>query len=441
MELPPDLPGECIYPRADYCLPHIVLQEGDAAFARYAREAGALARDVKDEIAREEQRQSSLLACDDRLHATGLFILVAVLANLFFLLFLPRYMLYWIVSSFILYMVNPFILMIPTGGGKMALPDGKAIREFLRSIRGTGGVPFLMAGDMRAFGKVLWDTFFINCQPLAAGFGLIFGIDVLFALFSGYVAGFFEPGTAALITLQSLAIILFYTGVWYVKPYTTSFFLSLDVMRVSMQEKVRAGWRAAMRAVLLVTALGAASGVLAISAMLLPGMTLSTFLASVDLALGWSLLPIAAIFTSQVVIARYLQGAYSRELLLQVGDYKKFHVWREGILNQLATLPKTLEEIPTPGHLVDLMVELKRMQSDYRRMKLYTSEYHDLFGFFPVYLVLPDIRLILDRSRDVPRESAPEPGGQVRTESADRAIGYECQQSAGTHQYIISPDV
>ncbi|MDK2889552.1 MAG: hypothetical protein PWR21_183 [Methanoculleus sp.] len=401
----------------------MVVPEEDPAFARYAREAGALARDVEDEIAREEQRQSALLACDGRLHATGLFILAAVLANLLFLLFLPRYMLYWITSSFILYMVNPFILMIPTGSPETALPDWKAIRKFIGSIRGAGRITFLAVGDARVYWKVFWDTFFINCQPLAAGFGLIFGINVIFALFSGYMAGSLRPGAAALITLQSLAIILFYAGILYVRPYTTSFFLSLDGMWTTLQEKVRAGWRAAMRVILLVAALGAASGALAVSAMLLPGMTFSAFLASADLAPGWDLLPLAAVFASQVVIVRYLQGAYSRELFLQVGDYK-VHVWRDGILCRLAALPETPEENPTEEHLADLVTDLARMQSDYRRMKAYTSEYHSIFGFFPVYLVLPDLRLILDPNRDAPRKSGQEPGGGVRTEPADRTSGY-----------------
>ncbi|WP_292520052.1 hypothetical protein [Methanoculleus sp.] len=417
----------------------MVVPKRDLTFARYAREARALRRDVEDEIAREEQRQSSLLACDDRLHATGIFILVAALVNLLFLLILPRYMLYWIVSSFILYMVNPFILMIPTGGTWTTLPDRKTIREFLSSIRGIGQAPSVVAGDARVFGKVLWDTFFINSQPLAMGFGLIFGINVLFAVFSGYIAGSLEPATTALVTLQSLAIILFYAGILYVKPYTKSFFISLDGMRMSLQERVRAGWRAAMRAVLLVTALGAASGTLAVSAMLLPGMTLSTFLASVEIVLGWDLLPLFAVFASQVIIARHLQGAYSRELFLQVGDYK-VHVWRDGILNRLAGFPKTPEEIRGCGHLADLMAELTRMHGDYQRMMVYTSEYHSLFGFFPVYLVLPDIRLILDRSRDAPRKTVPETDSPVRTESTEQTAGYECRQHADTHQYITSSD-
>lgn len=401
----------------------MVVPEGDPAFTRYAREAGALARDVEDEIAREEQRQSALLAFDGRPHVTGLFILAAVLVNLVFLIVLPRYMLYWIASCFVLYMVNPFILMIPTGSPKTALPDWKAIAEFLGTLRGAGRISFLTAGDARIYWKVLWDTFFINCQPLAAGFGLLFGISVVFALFSGYMAGSLRPGAAALIVLQSLAIILFYAGILYVRPYTTSFFLSLDGMWTNLQEKVRAGWRAAMRLILLVAALGAASGALAVSAMLLPGMTFSTFLASADLALGWDLLPLAIIFASQVVLVRHLQGAYSRELFLQVGDYK-VHVWRDGILRRLAALPKTPDEIPTEEHLADLMTNLAQMQSDYRRMKAYTSNYHSLFGFFPVYLVLPDVRLILDRNRGAPRKSGQVPGGKVRTEQADRTTRY-----------------
>ena len=397
----------------------MVAPEEDLSFARYAREAGALARDVENEIAHEERRQSVLLACDGRLHVAGLFILAAIFVNLVFLIVLPRYMLYWIASSFVLYMANPFILMIPTGRPGTALPDREAIRNFFRSIRDTGRVPFPVAGDAKVFWKVLWDTFFINCQPLAEGFGMIFGINVLFALFSGYVAGSLESGAAALIALQSIAIILFYAGILYIRPYTTSFFLSLDGMWTTLQEKVRAGWRAATRVILLVAALATASGVVVISAMLLPGMTLSTFLASVDLGPGWDLLPLTAVFASQVVIARYLQGAYSRELFLQVSDYK-IHVWRDGILRPLAALPKTPEEIPAGEHLADLTTKLSQMRDDYRRMMVYTSEYHSLFGFFPVYLVLPDVSLILDRIRDAPRRPVPEPGGQVRTEPADR---------------------
>lgn len=411
----------------------------DVLFMRYAREAGALARGVKDEIAREERRQSSLLARDDRLHATGPFILIAVLANLFFLLVLPHFMLYWIVSSFVLYMANPFILMIPTGDGKATSRGMETAREILRSIREAGGVSCLVAHDARAFGKVFWDTFFINSQPLAAGFGLVFGINVSFAVASVCVAGSLEPGAAALITLQSLAIILFYAGIWHVKPYTTSFFLSLGEIRTNLQEKVQVGWWAAMRVVLLVAALGAVSGILAVSAMLLPGMTLSTFLASVDLGLGWGLLPLFAIFASQVVIVRYLQGTYSRELFLHVGGHK-IHALQDGILRRLAAVPRTPDEITDPDHLTDLIAELSRMQDDFRRMRVYTSACHSLFGFFPVYLVLPDISAILDRDRGTPPGSALDSKGRVHTEPADRITAYECREPAENHQYITSPD-
>ncbi|WOX55381.1 MULTISPECIES: hypothetical protein [unclassified Methanoculleus] len=397
--------------------------EKDTLFTRCAREAEALSRDVMDEIACEERRQSSLFARDDRLHATGPFILAAFLANLFFLLILPHhFMPYWIASSFILYMVNPFILMIPTGEGVTVSRGGETVREVLRSLRATRGGPHPAVHDLQALGKVLWDIFFINSQPLAAGFGLIFGVNILFALFCGYVTGSLETGTAALITLQSLAIVLFYAGIWYFKPYTTSFFLSLDVMRVTMQEKIRAGWRAAMQVVLVVAVIGAASGVLAVSAMLLPGVTFSTFLASVNLVLGWDLLLLAVIFASQVTIVRYLQGAYSRELSLQVSDYK-VHVWRDGILNRLAAFPKTPEELHGSGHLADLMANLSQMQRDYQRMKVYASEYHSIFGFFPVCLVLPDICRILDRSRDTPQKAVPEPDSGMRTERPSEPTG------------------
>lgn len=370
------------------------MEEG-ISFDAYAQELNRLRRSVEDEIAQEERRQNSLLAYDERLHSTGIFFLAGILLNLLFLILLPHYMLYWIISSFVLYMVNPFILMIPTHRESMALPDRHAIRGFLRAIRTIGATPYALARQKRNFGKVLWDVFFINSQPLAVGFGLIFGIDLLYAFFSGYLAGSFDSGAAALIALQSLAIIIFYAGIWYLKPYSTNFFVSLNGMRMSMQEKVQAGWRAALRVILLLAVLGAINGFLIVAAMLLPGMTLSLFLVSVDLALGWNFLPIAVIFLSQVVFIRYLQGSYSRELLMQVGDYK-VHVWEELVLRRLAALPKIPEDIPDQTHLDGLMAEVDAMNNHYLRMKIYRPEYHDLFGLFPVYLIVPDLHQIMD---------------------------------------------
>ncbi|MDD2788234.1 hypothetical protein, partial [Methanoculleus sp.] len=120
-----------------------------------------------------------------------------------------------------------------------------------------------------------------------------------------------------------------------------------------------------------------------------------------------------------------------------LGGYK-VHVLRDEILNRLTTVPRVPEEIQSTGHLSDLVAELSRMQSDYRRMQMYTAEYHSIFGFFPVYLVLPEIPVILDRSHGAPPKPTPEPEGLVHTEPADRTAGYECRKPAGTHQYIIS---
>jgi hypothetical protein len=394
----------------------------EGTFEAYVHELDLLRESVKGEIAQEEQRQNSLLAYDERLHSTGLFILSAILLNLLFLIVLPRYMLYWIISSFMLYMLNPFILMIPTDRQKASVPDRNTIREFMGMIRDIGGTPYTFTEQKKTFGKVLWDAFFINSQPLAVGFGLIFGADILFAIFSGYITGTLESGAAALIILQSLAIILFYAGIWQVKPYSTNFFLSLNGMRVNVQEKIRRGWRAAMRVILLIALMGALSGILVVSAMLLPGMTLSRFLISIDLSLGWSFLPIALIFLSQIIVVRYLQGTYSRELLLQVGDYK-IHVWQDVVLRRLDAFPRLPETVTEQEYLDGLMSELESLRSDYLRMRVYKPEYHDLFGLFPVYLVMPDFHLIMDWNTVVAPRHAPGSGKTAYLESVDQNAG------------------
>ncbi len=327
----------------------------------YFKELEAIRSNVLEDIALEEQKQNTLLAYNEKLHYTGLFILAALLVNIIFLIFLPRYLLYWIISSFILYMVNPFILMIPTNRTKATLPDRKTITEFAGVLRDIGVAKESRADQTKTIGKVLWDVFFINSQPLAIGFGLIYGLDILFSLHSGFIVGSLDRTAAMLITLQSLAIIIFYAVIWHIKPYNPRFFNSLVGMGQDVRKKIRTGWRQGMRVVLFVGALAAVSGVLVISAMLLPGMTLNTFLDSIDYSLGWSLLPIILIFLSQVIIARYLQGAYSKELLLQVGD-NKIQIFRDEILHRLTKLPRTPQEIESPGSLDPLMAEARIAQ-------------------------------------------------------------------------------
>ncbi len=361
-----------------------------------------LRNNVREEIVREEGKQNSLLAYNEKLHWTGLFILAAVLGNIVFLAFLPHYMLYWIISSFILYMVNPFILMIPTERSKMSVPDTGVITDFIGLLRDIGITKDSRADQTKTIGKVLWDVFFINSQPLAIGFGLIYGIDILFSLYSGFVADSLEPGTAILITLQSMAIIIFYAAIWHIKPYHSRFSKSIVGMSQDARRKIRTGWRAGLRVVLLVGALGALSGILIISAMLLPGMTLNNFLDSIDYSLGWSLLPTALIFLSQVVVARYLQGAYSKDLLLQIGD-DKIRTLREHLLTRLDDLAASIQR---SGMADDgIATEIKAMSVTYLRLRVYKTEYHDLFGFFPVYLVVPDLQIILDRNTAAVRKA------------------------------------
>ncbi|MDN7025318.1 hypothetical protein FGU65_10505 [Methanoculleus sp. FWC-SCC1] len=369
---------------------------------RHLRELENLRSNVREEIAREEQKQNSLLAYNEKLHWTGLFILAAVLGNVVFLLFLPQYMLYWIISSFILYMVNPFILMIPTERSKMSVPDPGAITEFVGLLRDIGIAKDSRSDQTKTIGKVLWDVFFINSQPLAIGFGLIYGINILFSLYSGFIAGSLEPGAAILITLQSLAIIVFYAAIWHMKPYHSRFSKSIIGMSQDARKKIRTGWRAGLRVVLLVGALGALSGILVISAMLLPGMTLNNFLDSIDYSLGWNILPTALIFLSQVIIARYLQGAYSKQLLLQIGD-DKIQTLRDHLLTRLDGLAASVQG--SGGADDSIAADIRAMSVGYLRLRVYKTEYHDLFGFFPVYLVVPDLQIILDRNTAAVRKA------------------------------------
>jgi len=375
---------------------------GEAMRDTYRAGHDALRGEVLSELQREEEKQDSLLGYNARLLHTGLFILAAILINALFIVTLPGYMLYWVISSFILYMVNPFILMIPGDKEKRAAFDTAAVQEIFDTVKDIVALRHALLDRKWTLGRMVWDAFFINSQPLATGFGCIFGINIIFAVIGSRTTGTLGDYTATLIILQSVAIIIFYAAIWRIKPYSQSFLNSILGMQKDARAEFRRGWRSALRVILFMGMLAAASGVLLVSAILLPGITFGSVLKSAGYAFGWSIFPIILIFLSQIVIVRYLQGAYSRELLLQFGDFKIRELQR--LLQAIpAVEPGSAGDAPpriTPADLADL-------HSRYIRISTYKTEYHDLCSFFPVYLLIPDIFLILQEPVDSPGE----PGG------------------------------
>jgi hypothetical protein len=318
----------------------------------------------------------------ERVVLTGSAAAVFILA-----LFLPDFFLFWIVASFLLYMINPFVMFIPSGGGGAPLPTMEEILAYTRKLKEIEALKGTVTSKTSGIAEVFWNLFFINSQPLAPAFWLIYSIDIIIAL-AGAASGLFGLRVALLVAVQSLAIIAFYAAIWRMKPYSPGFFRSVIDLRHDLSAGIRGGIRSAVT-ILLVIGVGAAiAGTLVISAMLLPGMTFNRLMDLEGISLLQSLLPVVPLLLAQIFTVRYIQGKYSQILLTGV-IRERLNILRNQMLPAAKSLEKRAEE---RGE--DVCEELDELRQQFVRLSMYHPERHRLGGAFTVYVILPNLRLI-----------------------------------------------
>jgi hypothetical protein len=340
---------------------------------------------ILSQIEEEKEKQSGLLRSDTKAHHNTLFIVGGLLANIIAASLLPNYLVYWIAASFFLYVLLPLVMLIPTQRKEVIFPAKKDLEKYLRIIEQYG-----LSRNTGTLGHILWNVFFINSQAIAIAYVMIFAIDLLFAALSGFFLHTLPSSTAIQVMLQSVAIILFFGGIWLYRPYSHHFMDSV----VSLHARIKVRLKKAWLVLLVVGAISAALAILVVTAMLLPGFILGEMVAAPDVVSAASAFPIFFIFLSQLAMVRYLQGVYSKDMVLALSE-KRVAALHE-ILPRLSGCPSEAEGDPalTPEECLQSYRDLKKL---YVQSKMYTYSFHHLFGYLPVYLAVPDFKLILDQ--------------------------------------------
>ncbi|TAJ43413.1 hypothetical protein [Methanofollis fontis] len=315
-------------------------------------------------------------------------ITVSVGVILVLLFALPDFFMFWIVASFLLYMVNPFMMFIPSGGAGPALPQRSEITEYIGKLKEIGAIKGAVTSNTSGIIEIVWNLFFINSQPLAPGFWLIYSIDILFALFRA-ITGKFDLMITLIIAVQSIAIILFYAVIWGMKPYSPGFFRNVIDIRQDVKEGIQGGIRSTVTILAFIGVGAAIAGTLVIAAMLLPGMTLNTLMDFENITLFKSLLPIVPILLAQLIIVRTLQGRASRLLLTDVNQ-TRVSALRERILPAAERIARSSRE---DGD--EYCAQLEDLENEFMRLSVYRPESHRIGGGFTVYMIVPNLRLIL----------------------------------------------
>jgi hypothetical protein len=339
---------------------------------------------VLSQIEEEKEKQSRLLRSDTKVHHNTLFIVGGLLANIIAASLLPNYLVYWIAASFFLYVLLPVVMLIPTQRKEVIFPAKKDLEKYLRIIEQYG-----LSRNTKTLGQIIWNIFFINSQALAIAYVMIFAIDLLFAALSGFLIHSLPPATAIQVMLQSVAIIIFFGGIWVYKPYSHHFMYSV----YSLHSRIKIRFKKAWKVLVIVGAISAALAVLVVTAMLLPGFILGEVVAAPDVVNAGSAFPLFLIFLSQLAMVRYLQGVYSKDMVLGLSE-KRVAVLKEILPRLPGCPPGESDRTLTPEECLQSYQDLKKL---YIQSKMYTYTFHHLFGFLPVYLAVPDFKLILDQ--------------------------------------------
>ncbi len=353
----------------------------------------------------------------------------AMLINLGLLLACTgEYYLYWIMASFIFLMINPFLLLLPTDAGDLKSyvryfndlrnRERMSLEEIIswESLEKSAAVPAdaiealkRLTQQRNSLYELGWNLFFINCQPLAPGFLVLFALSSVFALSGWIVNGEFASYSAVIVVIQSAAIIVFYAAIVYVQPYSRGFFAGILGMQSRLKERYNEAWTQGLKYALTAAVVTTVAGVISIAAIVLPGVTYNSFIsAEADIELGAGMF--ALIFLTQMIVVRHFQGGYSRTLVHSLLS-SRIETIREEVLLAVADLaPASLRDGVTPRMAEDL----ERITLDLARYRALKIDYASLFGYFPVCMVTPDVGAIMRVAEAVD-------GGRGRARSGEAA--------------------
>lgn len=337
---------------------------------------------IRGQIASEEKYSAVLDEAPRKLAHSRKFLFIPLLVYLTGALFsvlrdhtLENVLVLWISSVFILYMVNFFIMMIPSFGSDADIkiidkPIPDLIRDFLRLAN------LLKTVNKNKFTLVefFWNAFIINTKALAKGFSILF-ISNVFCAAILLMTGKIHWTTFLLLAGQTAVIILMYWKIVKAVPGTPGFFTKYGIPeeRMGIAKGVHVWLSIGIFSVLTVAIL--------IGAMVLPGMTLGDYLSDV------TLMPVE--YPLMLAVTLILLGLWMRYM----NGIESVKVMREMNATHLSVLKNDL--LPAAEKAEgEKLAELKRRFILLSMNKLIVQEF---FLRFPIYMLMPNIVIVADK--------------------------------------------
>jgi hypothetical protein len=282
----------------------------------------------------------------------------------------------FIAASFYLNMFYFVSLLIPTNSEKAGLSKTDIIRfhAWLRDIGVTSGTS--------GFTRLVINSFFINSRALSLGIGLLFSVDIIFALFSCITMNL-SLSTTIIVISQCGVIILFYLLVWKTEPFSTEFKRNVDQVRKRLSRENIPPW---LVSAIFMTGILLAVFLILTAIILLPGLTVTAFMSQSGLnELGSLVLLITILAVSQYFLIRHIHGITSHAMAARILDFQ------EESLKELAGIYSDRDT--GTSHQEEDSFELPALLIESR---FYSVQQHTLLGIFPVYTIDIDLSALMD---------------------------------------------
>ena len=371
----------------------------------YRRRKFKLLEQIDEESSKVQEEIENLSLFSLKLRYTTLIIALAVIALIAVFIQSPvNFFIYWLISSFVFLMFNPFIFLLPTGrerGVESARNKDFSTRGIVSDLKGSMKV---VKKEKKFFAEFGWKLFFINCQPLAPGF---IGIFLLSMIFGGmlYFWNIFDRFTFGMLLVQCFAIIVFYMGIWFVKPYSDEFLSYLLGLKVRAKKSYHTGFLTFFKYIMIIAVLAAVAGVVMLLALLLPGFTLGRILEDGSEE-EFKIIFFVIVLVSQVILVRYIQGGSSRRIVENFLRLKLLFL--EKLRSKMSSIePEGLnddDEIDPEDS--ELLISAERSALE---MNLLRTDYHNFGGYFPVCLISPNTKMLLKLYQYYPGETGEQP--------------------------------
>ncbi|HJJ41995.1 MAG TPA: hypothetical protein O0W90_01610 [Methanocorpusculum sp.] len=301
-------------------------------------------------------------------------------------------LLLWIIGSFITYMNYFFIMMIPSIGtnSKPAVDiDFKTIvRQFLK----LANLLKTVNNNKITFLHLFLDSMIINTKPVAAGFVIMYAVDVIFAVILT-VFNEIDVRTMLIILIQITLIILYYWRITKAKPGAPGFFTGIKISggRISEVPGPKKYLLVLSSAIFFIL-----TAAILLGAMYLPGFTYKSILDEISVNPIWYPAMAVSIIVFQWMFIRWINGRESRK---QMAVLNKNHI--DVLKNELLSEAENCSE--------DMIPKLKRKFLIFSMNKLIVQEF---IYRFPVYSIMPNYFLIFDPDA---RRILNEDGGENKT--------------------------